>query len=554
MARALPIGVQDFKKIRDSDYLYIDKTDMISQILSEGADAYLYTRPRRFGKSLNLSMLDAFFNLKYSKDNKWFDGLKVSECKECQEYKNAYPVIYFDFKDLDARDFDMFIERLSNKMRVLYSQYRYLKESDDVDEIFKIDFDNIISGTPSISKLMDSLNILSRMLYAYHDKKVIILLDEYDNPMHNAYGKVFHKDIVDVMKGILSSVLKGDESLMFGVITGVMQISKENIFSGLNNLEVNNIFSKDFDEMFGFTNGEVKSICEEYGHPEKYDEAKEWYDGYRFGGIEVYNPWSILKYVKSGFDPQAYWAGTSGNSIIETLFDISDNTILNDLRSLAENKAVVKTIKSEITFDDLDLDSENIYSVMVMSGYLKAIPADGGYEISLPNKELFEVFASMLATHLRRRFGNSSVSTMIKALAKHITSNNAEAIQDDLYQLFASTLAAILLKDENAYQLFLTGVLLQLSGKYEVKADFENGKGRYDILLRSNAPDLPHVVIELKRTRSNARSETVEANARDALEQIKDRDYTFGLNGNIILYGIAFKGKEAKVVSDFIVR
>jgi len=352
------------------------------------------------------------------------------------------------------------------------------------------------------------------------------------------------------MKGILSSVLKGDESLMFGVITGVMQISKENIFSGLNNLDVNDIFSIKYDEMFGFTNDEVKSICDEYGRPEKYEEAKEWYDGYRFGDVDIYNPWSVLNYVYEGFKPQAYWAGTSGNSIIETLFDISDNTILNDLRSLAENKSVVKTIKSEITFDDLDLDSENIYSVMVMSGYLKAIPADGGYEISLPNKELFEVFASMLATHLRRRFSNSSVSTIIKALAKHIMSNNAEAIQDDLYQLFASTLASILLKDENAYQLFLTGVLLQLLGKYEVKADFENGKGRYDILLRSNAPGLPHIIIELKRTRSNARLETVEADAKAALEQIKDRDYTFGLKGNIILYGIAFKGKEAKVVSE----
>ena len=550
MARALPIGVQDFKKIRDSDYLYIDKTDMISQILSEGVAVYQFTRPRRFGKSLNLSMLDAFFNIKYPKDNKWFDGLKVSECKECQEHKNAYPVIYFDFKDLDANSYELFLKRLSIKLSNLFMQYEYLETSEKVNRVQRSRFDAIYSGTTDESELMNAIDLLATMLRIHHDKKVIILFDEYDNPIHNAYGKDFHKDIVDVMRGIFSSALKGNESLMFGVITGVMQISKESIFSGINNLKVNNIFSSKYDEMFGFTDDEVNSICEEHGHPEKYEEAKEWYDGYRFGDVDIYNPWSVLNYVYEGFKPQAYWAGTSGNSIIETLFDISDNAILNDLRSLAENNSIIKTIASEITFDDLDLDSENIYSVMVMSGYLKAIPADGGYDISLPNKELFEVFASMLATHLRRRFSNSSVSTMIKALAKHITSNNAEAIQDDLYQLFASTLAAILLKDESAYQLFLTGVLLQLSGKYEVKADFENGKGRYDILLRSNAPDLPHIIIELKRSRSNARPETVEANARDALEQIKDRDYTFGLNGNIILYGIAFKGKEAKVVSE----
>ena len=553
MVRALPIGVQDFKEIRDSDYLYVDKSDMISQILSEDAKVYLYTRPRRFGKSLNLSMLDAFFNVKYPKDNKWFDGLKVSECKECHEHKNTYPVIYFDFKDLDAPSYQSFLKKLKKKLSDLYSEYEYLRHSEAINEMDRKDYNSVFERVVDDTDVEYSISNLSKMLSKHHGRKTIILLDEYDNPIHNAYGKDYQNEILATMRGILSSALKGNESLGFGVVTGVMQIAKESIFSGLNNLRVNNIFSAMYDEMFGFTDDEVKTICKEHGHPEKYDEAKEWYDGYRFGNADIYNPWSVLNYVYEGFKPQAYWAGTSGNSIIETLFDISDNTILNDLRSLAENKSVVKTIKSEITFADLDLDSENIYSVMVMSGYLKAIPADGGYEISLPNKELFEVFASMLATYLRRKFGNSSVSTIIKALAKHITSNNAEAIQDDLYQLFASTLASILLKDENAYQLFLTGVLLQLSGKYEVKADFENGKGRYDILLKSNAPDLPHVVIELKRSRSNAKPETVEADAKTALEQIKDRDYTFGLNGNIILYGIAFKGKEAKVVSDIIV-
>ena len=277
MVRALPIGVQDFKEIRESDYLYVDKSDMISQILSEGADVYLYTRPRRFGKSLNLSMLDAFFNLKYPKDNKWFDGLKVSDCKECMEYKNAYPVIYFDFKDLDANTYELFLKRLSIKISELFIQYEYLENSDKINRVQRSRFDSVYSGTTDESELMNALSLLMKMLYSYHGKKVIVLLDEYDNPIHNAYGKDFQKEIIGIMRGMLSSALKGNDSLMFGVITGVMQISKESIFSGLNNLEVNNIFSKDFDEMFGFTNGEVKSICEEYGHPEKYDEAKEWY-------------------------------------------------------------------------------------------------------------------------------------------------------------------------------------------------------------------------------------------------------------------------------------
>ena len=550
MARALPIGVQDFKKIRDSDLLYVDKSDMISQILSEGADVYLYTRPRRFGKSLNLSMLDAFFNLKYPKDNGWFDGLKVSECGECLEHRNSYPVICFDFKELGVASREMFEVDLKLKISDLYRQHKYLLDSDILDDLDRQYVMDVLKGNIEPLGLRKSISTLSRMLHEHHGRKVIVLFDEYDNPMLNAYSKEFHRDIVQFMRDIMTSVFKGNESLEFGVITGVTQIAKESIFSGLNNLEVNNIFSKDFDEMFGFTDDEVRMICEEHGHPEKYDEAREWYDGYRFGDADIYNPWSVIKYVKSGFDPQAYWAGTSGNSIIETLFDISDDSTLSDLRSLAENRTVVKTIDSEITFADLDLDSENIYSVMVMSGYLKAIPADGGYEVSLPNRELFEVFANMLATRLRSKLGNNRVGTMIRSLAKHITSNDAEAIQEDLYQLFASSLASILLKNENAYQLFLTGVLLQLSGRYEVKAEFENGKGRYDILLRSNVTGLPHVVMELKRSRSNARPETVEANAVAALGQIRDRDYTFGLYGDIILYGIAFKGKEARVVSE----
>ena len=546
MARALPIGVQDFKKIRDSDYLYIDKTDMISQILSEGADVYLYTRPRRFGKSLNLSMLDAFFNIKYPKDNKWFDGLKISECKECQEHKNAYPVIYFDFKDLDARDFDMFIERLSNKMRVLYSQYRYLKESDDVDEIFKIDFDNIISGKPSVSKLMDSLNILSRMLYACHNKKVIILLDEYDNPIHNAYGKDFHKDIVDVMRGMLSSALKGNESLEFGVVTGVMQIAKESIFSGLNNLRVNNILSSKYDEMFGFTNDEVESICKEYGRPEKYEEVKEWYDGYRFGNVDIYNPWSVLNYIDEGFIPQTYWAGTSGNSILEDLFESATPEMWDEFIRLAQNDPILYTVKPTITFQDLQTNERNIYSMLVMSGYLTAKHIDEYTSyISIPNGEMAHVFGDMILNRL-----NVDSSTYVRRLAKAFMAGDASKIEEYLYDLFASSAGNAMLNDEHSYQAFITGMLMYLFGKYTVKSDFEEGNGRYDIRLERRYGNFPNIVIEIKRVPTDSSDDVAESAAKAALKQIHDRDYLHGLTGSTLLYGIAFRNKRPTVLSE----
>ncbi|MBP3385612.1 MAG: AAA family ATPase, partial [Candidatus Methanomethylophilaceae archaeon] len=293
MVRPLPIGVQDFKKVRDEGYLYVDKSDLIPQILSQKSEVYLYTRPRRFGKSLNLSMLDAFFNIRYPKDNTWFDGLKVSDCKECDEHRNAYPVIYLDFKRLNSKDMETFNEKLSEMLSMLYDSFGYLLDSKNISvreaELIQLTIDEEL--TPS--KMYSSILRLSELLYKHHGKKVIVLIDEYDNPIHNAFGKPHHQEILDSMRDILSSALKGNDSLQFGVVTGVMQISKESIFSGLNNLRVNNVLSKDFDEMFGFTDEEVKAVLEEYGHPERIDEAREWYDGYRFGDANVYNPWSL---------------------------------------------------------------------------------------------------------------------------------------------------------------------------------------------------------------------------------------------------------------------
>ena len=546
MVRALPIGVQDFKKIRDSDYLYVDKSDMISQIMSEGADVYLYTRPRRFGKSLNLSMLDAFFNVKYPRDNTWFDGLKVSDCKECQEHKNAYPIIYFDFKDLDADSYELFLKRLSKKIRSLYAQYRYLKESDDVDDIFKIDFDSIISGTTDVSTLMDSLNILSKMLHAHHGRKVIILLDEYDNPIHNAYGKDFHKRVIDLMRGILSSALKGNDSLMFGVITGVMQISKESIFSGLNNLIVNNVLSTRYDEMFGFTNDEVKTICEEYGHPEKYPEAKEWYDGYRFGDSEVYNPWSILNYIDEGFVPRTYWAGTSGNSILDDLFELASPEIWGELRSLAEGEQILYTVKPTMTFQDLHVNERNIYSLLVMSGYLTAqIRENGRMFISIPNGEMAYVFGDMILNRM-----NIDSFAYVMSLARAFIAGEVSTIEEYLYDLFASSAGNAMLNDEHSYQAFITGMLMFLNGKYTVKADFEEGNGRYDIRLERRYGDFPNIVIEIKRVPTDSSDDSARSAAESALEQIRNRDYIHGLKGETLLYGIAFRNKRPTVISE----
>ena len=477
MSRPLPIGIQDFKKIRNLNSLYVDKTDMIVRMMAERAEVYLYTRPRRFGKSLNLSMLDAFFNLEYPKDNTWFDGLKVSGCEGCLVHRNAHPVIHFDFKDLDSPNHAVFLEKLKRKLSKLYGRYKYLSDSNELDEVDKMDFHSVFTRTVDEAGIGYSLKDLSDMLYKHHGTKVVILLDEYDNPIHNTYGKQHQSAITQTIREMLSSALKANDSLEFGVVTGVMQIAKESIFSGLNNLNVNNIFSTSYDEMFGFTDDEVESICSEYNCLDKSAEIKDWYDGYRFGNANVYNPWSVVMYIHENFAPKPYWANTSSNSIIDALLDNADDRVFEELKSLSQGESLLKAIDVTMTFNDLNGNPDNIYSMMVMSGYLKAIPSGNYHEVSIPNGEIYMIFGNHLAKRIVRTCSDSDVLAGIKDMADSIVNNDVDKLEESLYHIFASSLSALILDHEHVYEGVMTSLLLYLSGKYRVKADRENGKG-----------------------------------------------------------------------------
>lgn len=546
MSGEMPIGSHDFKEIREKDHLYVDKTDMIPRILSKGAKVHLYTRPRRFGKSLNLNMLDAFFNMKYPRDNKWFDGLKVSECEMCRKHKNAHPVIYLSLKDLKSSDFDLFVRRLGQKFSDLYGRYTYLEESDELNKADKEYYDSVFMNTTDVVKIGCSLRKLSEMLFKHHGRKVVILIDEYDNPIHHSHGKPFQQDVIDLIREILSSAFKDNESLEFGVIVGVMQIAKESIFSGLNNLCVNNVLSKDFDESFGFTENEVRAILTDKGHPEKYDEVREWYDGYRFGNTDVYNPWSLLNYVECRFEPRPYWAGTSGNDIVDTLIDNANESVLDDLLSLSQGIGIRKRINTTVTMKDLEHDTDAIYSLMVMSGYLTAVEQDGDYKLFIPNGEMYRVFGDVIGIRLNRRFNNRNYDLLIVRLSNAILRNDPEAMKENLYNLLAETLGSDMLTHEHVYQGFLTGLLMNVRGMYKVTAEMENGKGRYDILLRSESPRYPNIIMELKRSASES---SLQHDAEQALSQILERDYVHGLPWNSILYGVSFKGKQPFIVS-----
>ena len=537
MARNLSIGFDNFREIREQGRLYVDKTDMISQILSQKSKVYQFTRPRRFGKSLNLSMLDAFFNIRYPKDNTWFDGLKVSDCRECDEHRNAYPVIYLDFKNLGVSNMKTFDSDLIDEMSNLFRNHKYLLNSEILDDVDKKYFDDVFRRKLDPITLRKSVSVLSRMLNEHHGTKVIILIDEYDNPIHNAFGKPHHQEILDSMRDILSSALKGNDSVQFGVVTGVMQIAKESLFSGLNNLRVNNVFSEDFDEMFGFTADEVKAIFEEYGHPEKFEEAREWYDGYRFGDADVYNPWSIINYISSGFVPKSYWLWEGNMRLISDAIGRNPRFISSVLAPLYNGETCRIQINERVTFSNIHLDY-NLVSILVASGYFKAVfIKDSTYDITIVNKEVRDGWIEQILDDSMDPMGMNRISSAF-------LSGDPDAVRFELSESLDRITDRKVMIDEGRYQSLVLGLLDCLKDTYYVRAEYAGGNGYADIVLIPRNGKGPSAVIELKNAAPGTDDGFMDAISRNALEQIVNRRYFSDLSGDIHLYGIATRQND----------
>ncbi len=536
----LPIGFDDFKEVRENGYYFVDKSELISDILRDGGKAYLFTRPRRFGKSLNLSMLDAFFNVQYE-ENDWFNGLKITRHSEAKEHQNRYPVINLDMKNLSVKNYNLFLSMVRGMLSEVLLDFKYLHNSDSVSESLReiylqqdpIHFDE--------QRARQFVKMLCRMLYEHHGIKPIVLIDEYDNAINNAYGKNSYDEVIEFLRDFYSSILKGNDYMTFTVMTGVMQIAKEGIFSGLNNLSVNNIFSSDFDEKYGFANSEVKELCSYYGHPEKYAEAREWYDGYRFGNADIYNPWSVLNYVKNRFVPDTYWAGTSGNDIIDTLLQKADNGVFEDLTTLGNGGTVVKELTPAVAMSDLKNNNNAIYSVLAVAGYLNASPNGEDYLLSVPNCEMYRVFYTHIVNHLfNDRFP-------FKDLLNALERGDVSAIKQELDNHYAKY-SSLLLADEANYHAILAAIIFSREGRYEISIDRESGDGRHDILMKSKFPRYPNIVVEIKKANPDDSEAAVDRLAHEALKQIHKKDYCRGLKGGTLLYGITFRAKTATVL------
>ena len=527
-----------FAQLRERDKYYVDKTMLIADILRTGdSNVYLFTRPRRFGKSTNLSMLDAFFNIEY-RGNTWFEGLQISEHSEFDEYRNAFPVINLNLKSAQAESYDRFLDGIRSAVLKCYRSHDYLFEQKGVaDELLYI-FDTLKTWTTPETPLIESIRILTTALAKYHNKRVVILVDEYDRAVTNAFGKDPHKKILAFLRDFLGSSLKDTNDVQMAYITGITQIAEESIFSGLNNVCIYNIFSEEFGERFGFTETEVAETLGYFGHPEKMTEAREWYDGYRFGKAEVYNPFSIMMYILKGFKADQYWANTGSDVAIRWLLDRIDDQNLGQTLSLIDGGEINSKLKATLVFSNIGRDGSALYSIMAMSGYIKAVPCDNEtFNVSIPNKEVKKVLDELLDN--LRPVNNQDFVDFNQA----VLDCNADRMAYTLEKILLGG-SYLNLNIENAYGLILMTVMHSLLRRYTVRTEVASGNGRTDIVLIPKNEGVASMIFELKKVNSE---DELNKGLDDAIKQIHDRRYYRGMPGKVILVGIAFWIKIPRV-------
>ena len=538
-----------FRDIRIRDKLYIDKTLLIKDILDQDdSGVFLYTRPRRFGKSTNLSMLDAFFNLKY-RGNTWFDGLEISDHSEYDRYKNRFPVIRINLKDTvplgSGDEYESFLEGFMETMRDVLTDFRYILESDRVACSDVGSMRAVIDRTAGERQLSKVVRSLCRMLRDHHGSNAIILIDEYDRAVTDTFGTESQGKILKFLSGFMSATLKDNDCLQMAYITGIMQVAKSGMFSGVNNLYVNNILSTRSDERFGFTEAEVVSVLEECERSDKIDEVREWYDGYRFGNVDVYNPFSLMTYVQSDCKPGGYWAMSGNDKPIRWMLERTDKESVDAVTDIIRGAATASDIHMDMTYDDMHKASLiDLLSLMVMTGYLRVSPRyDGEFDISVPNKEVMRMIDRVL----------KDVFPVSDRLFKEF----AIATKEGDCQTMEGILSALLdgssyfdLKDESDYKLAVFLCLHGIAWKYDVECEIKKGNGRLDIILKPKDDcDMP-IIMELKVADTEA---SLEREAREAIRQIHERRYYHGMHGEVILYGMAFRGVIPRIVSERVV-
>ena len=535
--KPLPIGISDYVRAQ-SDYYYVDKTMLIKEFLDQKPLVSLFTRPRRFGKTLNMDMVRVFFEKTqedtsiYFKDkhtSKYFEDKNIWKCgKDYRLHQGKYPVIFLTFKDVKFDSWQATIEKIKSLLQEEYGRRQELLSSLKISDYEKEYFNKVLSATENEVELSFSLEKLSKMLASHYDKAPIIIIDEYDTPIQEGYSKDFYDEIIGFMRNLFSGAFKDNKNLSYGFLTGILRIAQESIFSGLNNLTVNSVMDEAYDRYFGFTNEEVSEMLDYYGVTEKESELQEWYDGYLFGNEEIYNPWSVINYISKGCVPQAYWVNTGKNEILEDVLKVADEDITEKLYSLIRGDKVLARIDQNVVYRSLTDDPTNIYSLLLVAGYLKTtikeLQADGSYlcQVSIPNKEIASVYKSEILAHLMK-IGAVSRTTADK-IAESLFLNDYVKLEKAISEYMDKTISFYDTASESFYHGMILGLISMMDNQYKIKSNRESGKGRFDIGLIPRDDKYPGMIMELK-WKKNLDDDELTLLADEALCQIHSMEY-----------------------------
>lgn len=561
MAKKLPIGIDDFKKIRESDFYYVDKTKLIENLINNCGKVNIFTRPRRFGKSLNMSMLKCFFEI--GTDTSLFNGLYISDNKElCEKYMDKYPVISLTLKDIEGLDFKEALKRFSELIGCEANRFDFLLNSDRLSSTDKERYSSLIAlnnGKYSMDEdvLTSSLKLLSSLLYKHYNQRVIILIDEYEAALYNAFNNGYYDEMVSLIMSMYANALKGNEALEFAVLTGCLRLPQKIIYGGFNNFRYLSILDSRFNDSFGFTENEIKELLAYYNQDYYFEETKKWYDGYRFGDVDIYCPWDVINYVdllniSSNKTPQPFWINTSSNDLVKRFIYMADKKTRDDIERLVACEVIEKEIHQELTYDEIDKSIDNLWSVLFTTGYFTKVGVneDGFFKLKIPNEEIRTVYKKQI-----REWFNTTIREDTNSLNKlwdNFKNGNCEGIENYLNKTLDNTISIFDTKShdgkkEYAYHMFLTGVL-STNPNWIVKSNIESGDGFADLIIETDHYD-SGIVVEIKHSLTY---DGLNDSCLEAINQIKDKRYDTYLRNeernDILIYGIAFYKKRCKVV------
>ena len=557
----LPVGIDNFEKIRRNGFYYVDKTSLIEQLFSNWGEVNLFTRPRRFGKTLNMSMLKYFFEI--GTDRSLFDGLHISSNEKiCSEHMGKYPVIFLSLKNAEGLNFDTAKYQMVELIAREAERFSFLAEDANLSDRDRDKYNALAAFADGRYQMSDdvlygSLQTLSELLYKHFNQKTVILIDEYDVPLDKAFQHGYYREMVALIRAMFGRALKTNEALAFAVLTGCLRVSKESIFTGLNNFKILSITDSRFDEQFGFTDEEVQRLLADYHLEARFSETKEWYDGYRFGNVDVYCPWDVINHIDRIKDdpnarPEAYWINTSGNDLVKRFVDKANRTTRNEIEQLIAGNAIEKMLRLDLTYDEIDNSIENLWSVLFTTGYLTqaGMTEDGAYRLVIPNREICEVFKLQIQEWFKKSiFSNTEQLT---AFWKAFEEGNTDGVEMYLNRIMSNSISVFDIKTgegkkEISYHNLLVGILTG-NADWLVKSNVETGEGFADIIVETEDPNAG-IVVELKYTKNY---DEMEQACRAALDQINDRRYQeYLLNDgrkDITLYGIAFCKKRCKAM------